>query len=123
MPLVRKWCLDAVVPHGLRVHHVMVPLIDASKWACKLCEGCFMLPVSVSGMPMQGSPLARPFGVFVERARVNVLGLVPSIAKAWRASDCMRASAFFIALSRTKIAHCNAHFLCTEDLLMVNINF
>ena len=39
---------------------------------------------------VQGSPLARPFGVFVERAQVNVLGLVPSIAKAWRASDCMK---------------------------------
>ena len=39
---------------------------------------------------MQGSPLVRPFGVFIERAQVNVLGLVPSIAKAWRASDCMK---------------------------------
>lgn len=39
---------------------------------------------------MQGSPLARPFGVFVERAQVNVLGLVPSIAKAWRATGCMK---------------------------------
>ncbi|EIE19718.1 acetyl-CoA synthetase-like protein, partial [Coccomyxa subellipsoidea C-169] len=39
---------------------------------------------------VQGSPLARPFGIFVERAQVNVLGLVPSIAKAWRASGCMK---------------------------------
>ena len=29
----------------------------------------------------QGSPLGREFGVFVERARVSMLGLVPSIAK------------------------------------------
>ncbi|GAB4821930.1 hypothetical protein N2152v2_008976 [Parachlorella kessleri] len=37
----------------------------------------------------QGSPLGREFGVFVERARVSMLGLVPSIYKAWRASGCM----------------------------------
>ena len=38
----------------------------------------------------QGSPLGRPFGEFVEAAGVSMLGLVPSIAKAWRASDCMK---------------------------------
>jgi acetyl-CoA synthetase len=35
-------------------------------------------------------PTARGFGEFVARARVNVLGLVPSIVKAWRADDRMR---------------------------------
>lgn len=34
----------------------------------------------------QGSPLGRPFGQFVERARVTMLGLVPSIAKVWQGS-------------------------------------
>ena len=38
----------------------------------------------------QGSPLGRDFGQFVAAAGVQVLGLVPSIVKAWRASDCMR---------------------------------
>lgn len=37
----------------------------------------------------EGAPLGRDFGVFVEAARVNVLGLVPSIVKAWRHSGCM----------------------------------
>ncbi|WIA40404.1 hypothetical protein OEZ86_013761 [Tetradesmus obliquus] len=37
----------------------------------------------------QGSPLGRDFGEFVAAARVNILGLVPSIAKAWRSSGCM----------------------------------
>ena len=37
-----------------------------------------------------GSPVARAFGEFVESARVTTLGLVPSIAKTWRDSDCMR---------------------------------
>lgn len=33
----------------------------------------------------QGSPLGRPFGQFIERARVTALGLVPSIVKvSWR---------------------------------------
>ena len=30
---------------------------------------------------LQGSPLGRDFGEFVARARVTMLGLVPSIAK------------------------------------------
>ncbi len=40
----------------------------------------------------QGAPLGRSFGVFVQRARVTMLGLVPSIVRAWRASSCMQAS-------------------------------
>ncbi|KFM24179.1 Acetyl-coenzyme A synthetase [Auxenochlorella protothecoides] len=37
-----------------------------------------------------GAPTGRPFGQFVAAARVNVLGVVPSIVKAWRASGCMQ---------------------------------
>ena len=36
-----------------------------------------------------GSPLSRPFGAFVRDARVTMLGLVPSIVKAWRRTGCM----------------------------------
>lgn len=32
----------------------------------------------------QGAPLGRDFGQFIESAGVEVLGLVPSIVKAWR---------------------------------------
>eukprot|EP00967_Tisochrysis_lutea_P148831 scaffold284928_cov18-Tisochrysis_lutea.AAC.2 len=39
---------------------------------------------------MQGSPLGRDFGQFVSAAQVNMLGLVPSIVKAWRHSGCMK---------------------------------
>lgn len=35
------------------------------------------------------APTGRDFGRFVQDARVNVLGLVPSIVKAWRADDRM----------------------------------
>ncbi len=35
------------------------------------------------------APTGRGFGDFVARARVNVLGLVPSIVKAWRSDDRM----------------------------------
>jgi acetyl-CoA synthetase len=35
------------------------------------------------------APTGRGFGEFVVRARVNVLGLVPSIVKAWRSDDRM----------------------------------
>ncbi|KAL4429385.1 hypothetical protein ABPG77_005159 [Micractinium sp. CCAP 211/92] len=39
---------------------------------------------------LHGSPQGRPFGEFVAAARVTMLGVVPSIVKAWRASGCMQ---------------------------------
>ena len=36
-----------------------------------------------------GAPTNEEFGSFVEKAKVNVLGLVPSIVKAWKQSKCM----------------------------------
>ena len=37
----------------------------------------------------QGSPLGRDFGLFVEGARVTMLGVVPSLVRGWRASGCL----------------------------------
>lgn len=37
-----------------------------------------------------GAPTGREFGEFVQKTKVNVLGLVPSIVKAWRNTDCMK---------------------------------
>lgn len=37
-----------------------------------------------------GAPLGREFGDFIAKARVNMLGLVPSIVKHWRSTDCMK---------------------------------
>lgn len=37
-----------------------------------------------------GAPTGREFGEFVQKAKVNALGLVPSIVKAWRLSECMK---------------------------------
>eukprot|EP00193_Tetraselmis_chui_P015357 CAMPEP_0177772580 /NCGR_PEP_ID=MMETSP0491_2-20121128/12322_1 /TAXON_ID=63592 /ORGANISM="Tetraselmis chuii, Strain PLY429" /LENGTH=718 /DNA_ID=CAMNT_0019290447 /DNA_START=601 /DNA_END=2758 /DNA_ORIENTATION=+ len=37
----------------------------------------------------EGSPLGRDFGEFIASARVSMLGLVPSMVKAWRSSGCM----------------------------------
>lgn len=39
----------------------------------------------------EDAPLGTGFGQFVEKARVNMLGVVPTIVKAWRASRCMEA--------------------------------
>jgi acetyl-CoA synthetase len=36
-----------------------------------------------------GAPTGRPFGQFVQDAKATMLGVVPSLVKAWRASDCM----------------------------------
>ena len=37
-----------------------------------------------------GPPTGRGFGQFVQDAGVTMLGVVPSLVKAWRTSDCMR---------------------------------
>ncbi|MGD9723951.1 MAG: LLM class flavin-dependent oxidoreductase [Pirellulales bacterium] len=37
-----------------------------------------------------GAPTGRDFGRFVADARVTMLGVIPSLVKTWRATDCMR---------------------------------
>jgi acetyl-CoA synthetase len=37
-----------------------------------------------------GAPLTREFGEFVQNAKVSMLGLVPSLVKVWRSTQCMR---------------------------------
>lgn len=36
-----------------------------------------------------GTPTGREFGEFVQEAKVNMLGVVPSIVKQWKASNCL----------------------------------
>ncbi len=38
-----------------------------------------------------GTPLGNDFGLFVQKAKVNMLGIVPSIVKQWKQSQCMEA--------------------------------
>ena len=52
-----------------------------------LCPGLGLTPA----LCLQGSPLGRPFGEFVQAAGVTMLGVVPSMVKAWKASGCMQA--------------------------------
>ncbi|MEA3213396.1 MAG: acetyl-CoA synthetase [Chthoniobacter sp.] len=37
-----------------------------------------------------GTPTGRPFGQFVQEAKATMLGVVPSLAKTWRNTDCMQ---------------------------------
>ncbi len=37
-----------------------------------------------------GAPTGRPFGEFVQEAKATMLGVVPSLVKTWRNTDCMR---------------------------------
>ncbi len=37
-----------------------------------------------------GAPTGRGFGEFVQDARVSMLGVIPSLVKTWRATECMR---------------------------------
>lgn len=36
-----------------------------------------------------GTPLARAFGEFIQNSKVTMLGLVPTLVKTWRATQCM----------------------------------
>ncbi len=38
-----------------------------------------------------GSPTTAAFGEFIEKSQVTILGLVPSMVKAWRSSTCMES--------------------------------
>ena len=37
----------------------------------------------------EGVPTGRDFGVFVQKARVSMLGVVPTLVRAWKNTDCM----------------------------------
>ena len=37
-----------------------------------------------------GAPTGRDFGQFVQHAKVTMLGVIPSLVKTWRSTDCMR---------------------------------
>ena len=37
----------------------------------------------------EGVPTGRDFGVFVQNAKVNMLGVVPTLVRAWKNTDCM----------------------------------
>ena len=38
----------------------------------------------------EGVPTGRDFGVFVQNAKVSMLGVVPTLVRAWKHTDCMR---------------------------------
>ena len=80
-----------------------------------------------------GPPLARPFGEFVDAARVTMLGLVPSIVRAWRGSDCMQVIVLQIlascltptmtrrqALASTSVPLCFVSEAYTADIASFN---
>lgn len=65
------------------LHQVLTSVVDTLMHRCALNNLLLVLPV-------QGSPLGREFGEFVSAAKITMLGVVPSIVKAWRHSDCMQ---------------------------------
>ena len=50
-------------------------------FATLINKGCIAL--------FDGMPQTREFGIFVEKAGVNLLGVVPSLVKSWKSSGCM----------------------------------
>jgi len=75
--------------------HLDIQAGDVVAWPTNL--GWMMGPWLIFAALMNGAtialfidaPTTRGFGAFVEAARVTVLGLVPSIVKAWRSDDRM----------------------------------
>ncbi|KAK9802017.1 hypothetical protein WJX73_001758 [Symbiochloris irregularis] len=71
-------------------------LRDVAAWPTNLgwMMGPWLIYASLlSGAAMalfHGSPLGRPFGEFIQAARVTFLGVVPSLVKTWRSSGCMQ---------------------------------
>ncbi len=62
-----------------------------SRFTGRLCDTLCVCVTCVC-LCVQGAPLGKDFGVFVQTAGVNVLGLVPSIVKAWRHTQCMKVN-------------------------------
>ena len=52
-------------------------------FASLITESCMVL--------YDGSPLEREFGLFVEEARVTMLGVVPSLVNHWKSTGCMKS--------------------------------
>ena len=87
--MMGPWLLYAALLNGAcialyQVRHLMTPhaLRTHCEWQASwvfFCAWSAYAPALL--MPVQGSPLGRDFGEFVARARVTMLGLVPSIAK------------------------------------------
>jgi acetyl-CoA synthetase len=75
-------------------HHDILPG-DVVAWPTNLgwMMGPWLIYASLlndAAMALYGdSPLERGFGEFVSEARVTMLGVVPSLVKAWRASGCL----------------------------------
>ena len=60
-----------------------------------------------------GAPGTAGFGRFVQEAQVNLLGVVPSLVRAWRASDCMKG----VDWSRIKAFSSTGECSDPEDML------
>ena len=87
MPI--KSALDALIHHDIQTGDrvcwptslgwMMGPWLV---FASLINKGCVALT--------HAAPTTRAFGTFVQDAGVDLLGLVPSMVRAWRKSDCMR---------------------------------
>ena len=59
------------------------------------------------------SPLARPFGQFVQDARVTMLGVVPSLVATWKSTGCMTGLDWSAIRSLSSTGECSN----AEDML------
>lgn len=64
----------------------------------------------------QDGPQTHEFGQFVEKARVTVLGLVPSLVRAWRESRCMEGLDWHAIKAFSSTGECSN----TEDMVYLS---
>jgi len=62
-----------------------------------------------------GAPTGRPFTTFVQDARVTMLGVVPSLVKAWRADDCIEGLDWHAIKAFSSTGECSN----AEDMLFL----
>jgi len=62
-----------------------------------------------------GTPSGRGFGQFVQGARVNMLGVVPSLVRTWKSTECMKGLDWRAIKAYSSTGECSNH----EDMLFL----
>jgi acetyl-CoA synthetase len=97
-PKAIPWTQITPIKCAMDAHfHLNVKPGDVLVWPTNL--GWMMGPWLVFGSLLNrstigifdGSPTGREFGVFVQKAKATMLGVVPALVAAWRKSNCMDA--------------------------------
>ena len=97
-PKAIPWTQITPIKCAMDAHfHLNVKPGDVLVWPTNL--GWMMGPWLIFGSLLNratigifdGSPTGREFGIFVQKAKATMLGVIPALVEAWRSSNCMDA--------------------------------